>query len=55
MVYFREGDSSMAGLDGIVESMVENWIRNRVDGGRLEYVGCSIGALLYRKKERIHD
>ena len=49
MVCFREGDSSMAGLDGIVESMVEIWVRYRVDGGRLEYVGCSIGPLLYRK------
>ena len=52
MVYSREEDGSMAGLDGIVEYMVENWVRYRMDGDRLEYVGCSIGPLLYRKEKR---
>ena len=49
----------MAGLDGVLESRQEHWVRNRVNGGtrlflialRLDYVGCSIDLLLYRKKK----
>ena len=33
MVISCEGDSSMAGLDGILESRQEDLVRNRVDGG----------------------
>lgn len=32
-IVFCEGDSSKAGLDGIVESREEDWVRNRLDGG----------------------
>ena len=34
MVVFCEGDSSMAVLEGILESRREDWVRNGVDGGR---------------------